>query len=40
LLDARIKAAIVNIKKLEAQITKLENLFPKKKGTRKSKTKK
>lgn len=36
LLDARVKTAIANIKKLEAQIAKLENISPKKKGSSRS----
>ncbi|MDP1758426.1 MAG: hypothetical protein Q8K77_01345 [Thermodesulfovibrionales bacterium] len=39
LLDAKVKSLVAGVKKLEAQIAKLENLSPKKKGARKSKPK-
>jgi hypothetical protein len=39
LLDAKVKAIMAGIKKLEAQIARLENLSPKKKGARRSKLK-
>lgn len=39
LLDARVKAAIANIKKLEAQVVRLENISPKKKGTGRTRSK-
>jgi len=39
LLDAKVKATMAGIKKLEAQISKLENISSKKKGAGRSRSK-